>query len=153
MNDTFLRCYLWLLVMQLEPVDPKRFFGLTFPLEEHKSSLLSSERWRNTSNRVEIPSSLFENSGAPSKLKDVFVLFVFTSMTNLFVYSRFIFFIYIRLVFSIFSHTLKKWKLIWFSVHLIFLQLFVYFARSRYYVFVRMLTYFIVLHILWFRVF
>ena len=98
--------------MQLEPVDPKRFFGLTFPLEEHKSSLLSSERWRNTSNRVEIPSSLFENSGAPSKLNDVFMLLMFTSMKNLFVYSRYIFFIYIRLVFSIFSHTLKKRKLI-----------------------------------------
>ncbi len=53
--------------MQLEPVNPKQFSGLTFPLKEHESSLLSSEQWRNTSNRVEIPASLFRNFGAPSK--------------------------------------------------------------------------------------
>ncbi|XP_028397978.1 cadherin EGF LAG seven-pass G-type receptor 2-like [Dendronephthya gigantea] len=53
------------LLMQLEPVDPKSFSGLQFPLKEHESSLLSSEQWRNTSNRVNIPESLFRNHGAP----------------------------------------------------------------------------------------
>jgi hypothetical protein len=57
--------------MQLEPVNPGQFSGLTFPLKEHESSLLSSEQWRNTSNRVDIPASLFRNPGAPSMSRNI----------------------------------------------------------------------------------
>ena len=54
--------------MQLQPVTPRQFSGLSFPLEEHKDSLLVSLDWQNTTNRVHIPASLFKHSGAPSKL-------------------------------------------------------------------------------------
>ena len=66
----FIICYLLfiILVMQLQPVTPRQFSGLSFPLEEHKDSLLVSLDWQNTTNRVHIPASLFKHSGAPSKL-------------------------------------------------------------------------------------